>query len=420
MIPPTIVRSTFLGLAVLTFLAWAPAQQSGQSGGSGGSTGSSGGRVAPAGGSRTGSRSRANPNSASSQQRQQPALFISGSVVLEDGAPPPAGAVIERVCFGRAKKEAYVDSKGNFGFQVGANTIGNAIFDATEDTAFGQSAAGSSSARSFGLPSRSSPPQSMEFVGCELRARLAGYRSSAVILTGGQTLGPIDVGTIVLHPVAKVTGTTVSATGMQAPKDAKKAMARAEEAVQKQKFDEAEKNLAAAVAAFPRYATAWFALGRLYRQKNRSEDARQAFSKALEADGNYVNPYIELARLSAVERKWQEVADLTDRALALDPLDFPEGFYLNALANYSLGKPDAAERSARKAQRLDTLHRIPHAHLLLAGLLQVKNDAAGEAEQLRIYLKYAPQADNAAQIRSRLQELETSGIAAVSPQPDRR
>jgi hypothetical protein len=67
---------------------------------------------------------------------------------------------------------------------------------------------------------------------------------------------------------------------------------------------------------------------------------------------------------------------------------------------------DAAERSARKAQRLDSLHRLPLGHLILASILRQKQDLAGEAEQLRFYLKYAPQSTNAGQVQARLAELE--------------
>jgi len=216
----------------------------------------------------------------------------------------------------------------------------------------------------------------------------------------------MDVGTIVLHPISKVTGTTVSATNMRAPKDAKKAMERGDKALRKQKLEEAEKNLQTAVEIYPAYASAWFTLGRVYQEQQRTADARLAFSKAIEADGNFVSPYVELARIAAADKKWEEVASLTDRAMALDPLDFPDGFFLNSLANFNLRNLNAAERSARRAQRLDSLHKFPLGHLILASILQQKQDFTGEAEQLRFYLKYAPQATNAGQVRTRLLELE--------------
>jgi tetratricopeptide (TPR) repeat protein len=111
---------------------------------------------------------------------------------------------------------------------------------------------------------------------------------------------------------------------MAAEDAAKKAMERSGKALQKRRSRRLRKNLQAAVEIYPAYATAWFTLGRIYQQQRRAEDARLAFSKAVEADANYVLPYVELARLAALERKWEEVADLTDRAIALNPLDIPE------------------------------------------------------------------------------------------------
>ncbi len=65
-------------------------------------------------------------------------------------------------------------------------------------------------------------------MGCEVRARLAGYRSTPVMFDSGSSVGQIDVGTIVLYPLSKVRGTTVSATDMAAPKPARKAFERFE------------------------------------------------------------------------------------------------------------------------------------------------------------------------------------------------
>jgi hypothetical protein len=70
-----------------------------------------------------------------------------------------------------------------------------------------------------------------------------------------------------------------------------------------------------------------------------------------------------------------------------------------------LSQLDAAERSVRMLQRLDSQHRYTESFLLLANICRRKHDAAGEAAQLIDYLKYAPQAANASQIRVRLQKL---------------
>jgi len=405
-----ILGNTFRVLTVLILLPWAAALQDGQTGGSTGS----------------GTRRDNSPQPGDStpvprrspSQRQQRFLFVTGTVVREDGGPLPSSVVIERVCNGRTRKEAHVDSQGYFRFQVGANS--NILPDASEDI-FGSQGTpwGGASQPSGGLMG-SDLLSPLDLIGCELRAWAPGYRSSTVLVGQVDTTGQIDIGTIVLQPVAKVTGAMVSATSFQAPKEARKALAHAEKALQKQRLQEAERDLQTAVEIYPRYAAAWFELGRIHQRLQRLEKAREAHGKALEADRNYVNPYVELARIAMMEEKWLEVADTTDRALTLDPLDFPEAFLFNSVANINLDRLDVAERSARKAQRLDAAHRFPQTHLLLANILQRKQDVTGAAEQLRNYLKFAPAAQNAGQVRLWLQDLERSGHPGGDQQTARK
>lgn len=418
------LRTGFLWLALSLFAPPIPAQQGGQtgSGGGGGSGGAGGGTGGGTGGGASGSTSGtgtgnttgrstqatspvqpASPSTQARQRQQMP--FISGVVVMEDGSPVPMGVVIERICNGNKTRESHVSSGGSFSFQAGANA--GIMMDASE-SGWGNMDGDSSALQMPGPSALLNTGTSSDLMGCELKADLPGYRSNTIMLSGLQGMGRvIDVGTIVLHPIAKVQGTTVSATSLRAPKDAKRAMERGWKALRKGKAEEAEKDLQAAVEIYPAYADAWFSLGRLYQQQGRAEDARIALSRAREADSSFVLPYVELARLAAVEKKWQETADLTDRALALNPLDIPDGFFLNSLAYFNLRNFEAAERSARKTQRLDSLHRLPTGHLILASILRQRQDYAGEAEQLRYYLKYAPQATNAEQVRTRLKELES-------------
>ena len=71
-------------------------------------------------------------------QQQQPTfpdleqrpIYISGNVRLADGTNPPDHVIIERVCQGVVRPEAYTDSKGNFSFQLGARNSG-VFYDAS-------------------------------------------------------------------------------------------------------------------------------------------------------------------------------------------------------------------------------------------------------------------------------------------------
>ncbi len=389
-----ICRQVALGLS-LTLVAWPAAAQTGKKGASG-ATGHSNPTPPPV---------TPGPRQGVPRQPQGPSfVVVYGDVVQEDGSPLPPGAAIERTCGNRITKEAYVDTNGHFQFQIGGlNNFSDVLPDASDDT-YG-------TGRMRRTDQASPVPNSMQpvgLMGCELRARVAGYQSSRVNLTGVSGMGPINAGTILLVPQSRVQGTLVSVTDMAAPKPARKAFERAQNALKKQKLEDAEVNLNKAVELYPNYAAAWSGLGRIYEMGRRNDDARKAFSRAIAADSKYVNPYIQLALLDGLQNKWQEVADLTDRAIALDPVDFPEGYLYNSVAYYQLKNLDAAERSARKAERLDSLHRLPQIHLVLADILQEKHDINGAIEQLHNYIDSAPPSDAVQQARSRLQKLETS------------
>jgi len=97
---------------------------------------------------------------------------------------------------------------------------------------------------------------------------------------------------------------------------ARKSRERALKAFRKEKFDEAEELLNAAIKDYANYSEAWFDLGRVSQKQGRNQAARDAYAKSIEIDKLFVSPYIELAWLSLSELKWQEAADLTERALA--------------------------------------------------------------------------------------------------------
>src|SRR5262245_12072417 len=123
---------TMFGLAVL-IAGSIPvlSQQPGQGGGATGTTTTPGGVGGPPPGTTTPGRGNVpgnnvpntfpNPNDQNRFPEMQRPIFLSGKVVLDDGTPPPTEVVIERVCNGNPRAEAYTDSKGRFSFQLGQN-----------------------------------------------------------------------------------------------------------------------------------------------------------------------------------------------------------------------------------------------------------------------------------------------------------
>jgi tetratricopeptide (TPR) repeat protein len=347
---------------------------------------------------------------------QQP-IYVSGRVVMEDGGVLPQTVVIERVCNGSPHSEGYTDSRGYFSVELGGKN-NNVMRDASESPGDfgsmggglggmqGSTSSGSSSGfGGFGGDNR--------FMNCDLRARLAGYQSQMVSLANRRPLDNPDIGVILLQKIgASEAGTTVSAALLAAPKDARKAYEKGLDGLKKRKPEEALKNFQKAVETAPALAPAWYEIGRLQMRQQQADEARKSFDAAIKGDPKFLPPYLEIAGIEAQAQKWQEVADVTDRVVKMDSFDFPQAFFYNAVANYNLHNMEAAEKSARQAEKLDTRHQLPKSSHLLGVILYQKHDLQGAADSFRNYLKFAPSAPDADSIRKDLDQIEKATAQA--------
>jgi len=395
-----IFRYTFL---IFALSAFALAQRAGGGGkpsaGSPGSPGSTGSTTFPSNA----------PASAGST------VFISGKVVLDDGTELTEPAVIQTTCQGRRRSETYSDAHGNFSFQFGDPSQG--------------AAAAISDASSSNMAVRSSLPSSADLRDCQLQAELAGFSSQTVELNNrAGMMNSIDVGRVPLHRLAHVDGTSISVTSAMAPNAAKKAFAKGLEQEKKSKWDDAEKSFEKAVEIYPRYATAWYQLGSLQlrslsmnqlQQGQSPEQAAQAakhsFEQSVAADPKYVNPYDGLAQLAMQAHEWQSVVDITGKLVSLNPVNFPDAYYDNAVANCNLKNFDEAEKSALQGVRVDDAHRIPRMQYLLGMILLQKQDYRAASEHMQLFLTLAKQPDDIELGKKGLAEIEKSSASARPP-----
>jgi Flp pilus assembly protein TadD len=337
-------------------------------------------------------------------------LYLSGKVVMEDGTPPPEPVVIQLLCKANPRSVAYTDGKGYFSANITDKTGSTVAADASDP--YGAS--------HTGLPSGGTAGPSglggRDLLGCVLEASLAGFRSSSIDLGVHQALDNPDVGTLFLRRLTNVEGLTISATSAMAPKDAKRALEKARNDELKAKWPEAEKELQKAVTIYPKYAAAWLELGNVRQRESQQEAARESYHRALAADPKFVSPLMQLALIDGRERKWQEVADETDQLLRLNPVDFPQAWTYNALANYNLQKMEQAEKSAREGLSRDSPHHYPTNSYVLGQVLAQKRDYPGSIQNLRDYLRYAPDAPDSAEVKKQLDEIEKT----TSPDTSKR
>ena len=348
---------------------------------------------------------QANPSPSSGSTARS--IYISGKVAMQDGAAV-SQVTIERVCGGIAKTVAYSNSTGRFSFQWGdGSMIVTDASDSGSGRTHGSGSGGFGSAQSDGGGSAlASDPFGNRMMNCELRANAPGFTSDTVDLFNRRTADNPDIGTLVLHRMAGVEGSSISVTSMMAPKDAKKAYERGLQSLLKNKLDDAAKDFEKAVAVYPAYAEAWVNLGKLRLEQRSIGPAKAALLKAMAADPKLVVPYMELGLLAARDANWQESGKYLDRAVELDPVDFPQAWYADAVANYNLARYDAAEKGARAAVKLDPRHVNPRSSYLLGLILEEKHDYAGASAELATFIKLSPNAPDLAEARGRLGRLE--------------
>ena len=121
-------------------------------------------------------------------------MYVAGRVIMDDGTPPPTSVSIVRVCSGVSRVMGYTTAKGDFSFDMNhaEATIQDASMPGTTNLSDPTSTRASlddpmSSMRTNSNSSFSSGGMgnSTVLMGCELRAQLTGYRSSAVQLASG-------------------------------------------------------------------------------------------------------------------------------------------------------------------------------------------------------------------------------------------
>ena len=325
-------------------------------------------------------------------------LYISGKVVMPDGAPPPQPAKLELRCEGMTQPQAFTDSKGSFNFPVGGAKH-RRIEDASRTGPMAPVGA-SGPDRSF-----------VSLTNCELEASLPGYTSSKINLGRRSVFESPDVGTLILRPVAKGAGLLVSMTTLSAPEEARKAFERAEKETNKEKpnLDKAARELEKAVQSYSQFAAAWNLLGENRARRNDLPGAEDAFRKSAESDPKFLPPMLSLALLELKQNRMPEAAQWAERILKLAP-EHVEASYYNAIALSTLGNLEAAEASIKVVHASPDAARYPRTRFLLGNVYAQRGQVQEAAAEFRQFLAAETAGPAAEAVRKQLAEWEAAGL----------
>ena len=166
---------------------------------------------------------------------------------------------------------------------------------------------------------------------------------------------------------------------------------------------DAELHLRKAVKQDTKFSAAWVLLGQVLESEQKMDEAHDACSKP--AGSSYLPAYLCLADISARAGNWDDVLKYSSLALEIDPSTAAPAYAYNAAAYFNLHNLPEAEKSALRALDIDRTNKDPRVHFLLAQIYEAKGDRANEAAQLREYLKYVTDPNDAEMVKKVLASL---------------
>jgi hypothetical protein len=309
-------------------------------------------------------------------------VILHGKVVMPDGSPPPVTMGIERICsdgFGSAPG-TLTDKKGEYIWRMDIDPL------ETRD--------------------------------CKIRATHTGYTSSSVEVSGVDTthttldLPPITVRASVADAYAII----VTDPPGRAKKDWDAAM-KALDAPDGPDSAGAAQHLEAAVAASPKYAPGWHALGIVDERLKKLPEAKDAYEHAIASNPKLLPSYVTLLRVNIKLKDWDGAEKAAAALLKADPKhSYPEVYLHQAVARYGLKDYNAAEASVQEAIRLDPDHKRPREEYVLGRILEAKGDVNGAKEHIAKYLTLDPAPPDLDLVKGHLGLIGKPEAADVDPQ----
>jgi tetratricopeptide (TPR) repeat protein len=141
-------------------------------------------------------------------------------------------------------------------------------------------------------------------------------------------------------------------------------------------------------------------------QSGAIQDETKILKDAVANDPKNVNAWIKLGNVMMDSSRFNEAIDAYQKALALDPKNVDVLVDMGTCYK-NAGKPDIAVKEYRKAIEINPRHLNAHRNLgvVLANDLGDRVQAVKELEE---YLHLAPEAQDAAAIRSLIQQLKAA------------
>jgi Tfp pilus assembly protein PilF len=228
---------------------------------------------------------------------------------------------------------------------------------------------------------------------------LAGYDTTTVRLDRVRGVSRIEINLTPIGEPPAGKPIVVSAREYMAPAAAKKLFEHGRKEMQKD-CTKAILDFQNGLRIFDEDALAHNDLGNCYKRTGNLQDAESHFLRALSLDDS---PYIamNLADVYSAQRKYPEAETVLSNAIRKTPQN-GDVYYALAAVYFWHGRIEDAERTALQAD--SRIHNIADLHLLLAKIYDREQNQQKAVEQLRQYVKEAPDGEVSKRIRNVLKK----------------
>ncbi len=351
------------------------------------------------------------------QDRSKSPFNLVGVILDEQGDLFLESVEVSLVCSGAVLQKSFSKPDGQFAFTLADNknsTSGNIETAGSPSgggfRTFNQMGRGLGDSGSHGS-GRVSKFGRINLSDCEITAALPGFGSSVISLGIRDLMDSPDVGSVVLHRLEGMHGTTVSLKSFQAPEKARKPYRKAREELGREKinYPKAMMYLEKAVKAYPGFARAWYELGKCHLIAGDSDSASQAFQASFEADPQYLPPLVELADMALRAGRVDEAAVVSGYIVSSNS-EVVRTHYIRAWAEHGRGNIELARESILSVQGSQDAQKYPGSNYLLGMILETQGENEQAASRFRQFVEAQPNSPDAGHLRRLLDSWELQGL----------
>jgi tetratricopeptide (TPR) repeat protein len=171
--------------------------------------------------------------------------------------------------------------------------------------------------------------------------------------------------------------------------------------------EEGMERLKEAIKLFPDYYLALERLGAEYVRRNQFEPARETLTRAISINPRGVLSHFALGVAQYRTKQYPASIEALQRSISLAPNspNAPQAYFYLGMAQMRDGKNTEAETSLKKAYELGGKQTSPDVHMALAQIYSNTKRYKEAADELEVFLKEAPDARDAENIRKLIKQL---------------